>query len=498
MSSLRFFFGKLEDYNLAIKSAFTQALSTINHQLSTNADTIVAPATAAGAAGIHVIRLSGPRAIAIADELFRGRRPLADVPARTLHYGPLMDGERLLDDVVVSLFRAPHSYTREDVVEISTHGSDWLVGEVLAAAVDRGARLARPGEFTQRAFLNGALDLAQAEAVADLIAADSALAHRVALQQLRGGFSHELRELRQELIDFAALLELELDFSEEDVEFANREGLTKLLNSVLSRVEELRQSFRLGNAIKNGVTTVIAGAPNAGKSTLLNALLNEDKAIVSEIAGTTRDLIEDEIMLGGLRFRFVDTAGLRETTDTVEAIGVARTRRRASEAALLIYLIDLTTIENIGSSILDDDAAELQQLNPGNRIPTLIVGNKRDLVSKSTADIFRQKFPAAALLSAQYRDGLLDLQDALLDMARTNGLDASASSTIVTNARHVAALQAAATAIREVLAGLATGLGTELVAFDLRRALTHLGEITGDITPDDLLSSIFGRFCIGK
>lgn len=478
-----------------------------------SADTIVAPATAAGAAGLHVIRLSGPDAIAHADALFRGRRPLANVPARTLHYGPLTDGtDRVLDDVVVAVFRAPHSYTREDVVEISTHGSDYIVGEVLAALVARGARLAGPGEFTQRAFLNGALDLAQAEAVADVIAADSALAHRVAVQQLRGGVSGQLRELRQELIDFAALLELELDFSEEDVEFANRAALTALLVRVLGAVEELRATFGLGNAIKNGVVTVIAGRPNAGKSTLLNALVGEERAIVSAIAGTTRDLIEDEVTLGGLRFRFVDTAGLRETTDEIEAIGVARTRTRAGQATLLVYVYDLTT------GTLTDAETDVTALVGEREIPVLLVGNKADVAriadprapsaavanpalppTGSLAVLVAGGRPALHLhLSAHAAADIQRLKAALLETARVAGLDASGTAAIITNARHHAALGRAAEALRGVLAGLHTGLGTELVAYDLRAALAALGEITGDVTPDDLLGSIFGRFCIGK
>ena len=482
-----------------------------------NPDTIVAPATAAGAAGLHVIRLSGPQAIALADALFQGKKPLVEARPRTLHYGPLTDGAgRVLDDVVVALFRAPHSYTREDVVEISTHGSDYIVGEVLAALVARGARLAGPGEFTQRAFLNGALDLAQAEAVADLIAADSALAHRVAVQQLRGGVSNQLRELRQELIDFAALLELELDFSEEDVEFANRPALTALLVRVLGTVEELRATFGLGNAIKNGVVTVIAGRPNAGKSTLLNALVGEERAIVSHIAGTTRDLIEDEVMLGGLRFRFVDTAGLRETTDEIEALGVARPRARAGQAALLVYVFDLTTEENAGPGLVparvENDVAALLE---GREIPVLLVGNKADLGTPGSSPAHARSAAAAGLqpgaagagrvgqysairISAHAPADIQRLKAALLETARAAGLDANATATIITNARHHAALSCAADALRAVLANLTSGLGTELVAYDLRAALTALGEITGDVTPDDLLGSIFGRFCIGK
>ncbi len=380
-------------------------------------------------------------------------------------------------------------------MEIATHGSDYVVAEVLAALLARGARLARPGEFTQRAFLNGGLDLAQAEAVADLIAADSALAHRVALQQLRGGVSNQLRALRQELIDFAALLELELDFSEEDVEFANRPRLRTLLVRALDEVETLRASFAAGNAIKNGVVTVIAGRPNAGKSTLLNALLNEEKAIVSPIAGTTRDLIEDEITLGGLRFRFVDTAGLRDdTTDEIERLGVARTRARARQAALLVYLFDLTTAT---PAEVATDVAELRAAADTPTLPMLIVGNKQDEATAEQLATFAGQADFL-LISAHQRAGLDALRTALLAAVRAAGLDGTGAATIITNARHAAALTQAGAALREILSTLHTGLGTELVAADLRRALGHLGEITGDVTPDDLLGSIFSRFCIGK
>ncbi|MBG8554625.1 tRNA uridine-5-carboxymethylaminomethyl(34) synthesis GTPase MnmE [Hymenobacter sp. BT594] len=452
-------------------------------------DTIVALSTPPGAGAIAVLRLSGPQAIQLTDELFAGKR-LHEQPGHTLHYGTLRDEGRILDEVVVSLFRGPHSYTREDVVEISCHGSDYIVQQVLAALVRRGARLAEAGEFTKRAFLHGAFDLAQAEAVADLIAADSALSHQVAMQQMRGGFSRELKDLRARLVQFASLLELELDFGEEDVEFADRTGLTSLLQELQTVIRQLLRSFELGNVIKNGVTTVIAGKPNAGKSTLLNALLNEERAIVSAVPGTTRDFIEDEVSIEGIRFRFVDTAGLRETTDVVESIGVERTRQRVRQAALLLYLFDLT------ATTPAEVATELAELNPEGRIPTLAVGNKLDQIDTAEAAAFAQ--PDTLLISAATGQGLPELQQALLQQVRGSGLDRTGSATIVTNVRHARSLEAALEALDAVLLGLSVHHGTELLAADLRRALASLGEITGEISTDDLLTSIFTQFCIGK
>ncbi|WP_324670720.1 tRNA uridine-5-carboxymethylaminomethyl(34) synthesis GTPase MnmE [Hymenobacter sp. GOD-10R] len=453
-------------------------------------DTIVALSTPPGAGAIALVRLSGPNAIALTDEVFSGKR-LRDQPGNTLHYGTIRDGERILDEVVVSLFRAPHSYTREDVVEISCHGSDYIVQQLLSLLIRRGARLAEAGEFTKRAFLHGAFDLAQAEAVADLIASNSALSHQVAMQQMRGGFSQELRALRAQMVKFAALLELELDFGEEDVEFADRTGLVALLQEVQALVRRLLRSFELGNVIKNGVTTVIAGKPNAGKSTLLNALLHEERAIVSAVAGTTRDLIEDEVSIDGIRFRFVDTAGLRETTDVVESIGVERTRKRVQQAALLLYLVDIAT------STPEEVKAELEALNPDQQIPTLIVGNKLDLASEAQVEAFR-RLPDVVMVAAARGEGLEDLQEALLARVRGEGLDQTGATTIVTNLRHVRSLEATNAALDAVLIGLNAGTGTELLAADLRQALASLGEITGEISSDDLLTSIFTQFCIGK
>ncbi|MET4073295.1 tRNA uridine-5-carboxymethylaminomethyl(34) synthesis GTPase MnmE [Hymenobacter sp. UYCo722] len=469
-----------------------------------SSDTIVALSTPSGAGALAVIRLSGPAAVAITAAVFSKKR-FAEAVGNTLHYGTLRDpsGGEILDEVVVGLFRAPRSFTREDVVEISCHGSGYVVRQVLALLLRHGARLAEAGEFTKRAFLSGAMDLAQAEAVADLIAADSALSHRVALNQLRGGFSQELRELRARLVKFAALLELELDFGEEDVEFADRTGLAALLAEVHGVVLGLLRSFELGNVIKNGITTVIAGRPNAGKSTLLNALLREERAIVSAIPGTTRDFIEDEVGIDGLRFRFVDTAGLRDdTADEVEAIGVARTRERVRQAALLLYLFDVTELTPA------EVRAEIQALTTGLSLSVLAVGNKTDLASAEALAAFEAGFRASQpeneppvpllLLAAAQNQGIETLQTALVEQVRGSALENNASATIVTNVRHARALEIAATHLAAVQAGLETGRGTELLAADLRHALAALGEITGEISSEDLLTSIFTQFCIGK
>lgn len=464
-------------------------------------DTIVALSTPPGAGALAVVRLSGPEAVSITQALF-SKKNLAGQPGHTLHYGALREPgtAQILDEVVVALYRAPRSYTREDVVEISGHGSDFIVRQILAALLRQGARLAEAGEFTKRAFLNGALDLAQAEAVADLIAADSALSHQVALNQLRGGFSDELRGLRAQLVQFAALLELELDFGEEDVEFADRTGLARLLAQVQSVVRGLLRSFELGNVIKNGITTVIAGRPNAGKSTLLNALLREERAIVSAIPGTTRDFIEDEVSIDGLRFRFVDTAGLRDNpADEVEAIGVRRTRERIGQAALLLYLFDLT---ELSPAEVQADVAELTASLPN--LPVLVVGNKADLVAKEFLVVETQQLtisnkpPATIRIAAGRREGLDELQTALLAQVRGAGLATTGTTTIVTNVRHARALEEALGYLAAVEQGLAEGHGTELLAADLRHALAALGSITGEISSDDLLTSIFTQFCIGK
>ena len=451
-------------------------------------DTIVALATPAGVGAIGVIRLSGDRAIEIVNDVFQPK-DLSIQTSHTLHYGRIESAGRVYDEVVVSLYIAPKSYTKEHVVEISCHGSPFIQESLIRLFTEKGARFARPGEITQRAFLNGAFDLAQAEAVADVIAADSAAAQSAALHQLRGGFSKELAALREELIHFASLIELELDFGEEDVEFADRKDLEALVNQLLDHVRPLVESFRTGNAIKNGVATVIVGKPNAGKSTLLNALLNEDRAIVSEIAGTTRDSLEDEWTLGGIKFRLVDTAGLRETVDVIEALGVERTQAWVKKAQVVIYMADAMTesAEGLKAGILALGTLE---------IPIIQVLNKVDQVSNSVLVAFQEALPDVILMSAKNHDGLPELEKALLNII---GLDqANASGTLVTNIRHYQQLVQTQETLIRVLNALKTGLTGDLIAQDLRHALHHLGEITGQISNDDLLKNIFGKFCIGK
>ena len=449
-------------------------------------DTIVALATPAGVGAIGVIRLSGDRAIEIVNAVFQPK-DLSVQTSYTIHYGRIEFAGRVYDEVVASLYIAPRSYTKENVVEISCHGSPFIQESILQLFVEKGARFARPGEFTQRAFLNGAFDLAQAEAVADVIAADSAAAQNAALHQLRGGFSKELAALREELIHFASLIELELDFGEEDVEFADRKDLEDLVNQLLVNIRPLVASFRTGNAVKNGVATVIVGKPNAGKSTLLNALLNEDRAIVSDIAGTTRDSLEDEWTLGGIKFRLVDTAGLRETTDVIEALGVERTQAWVKKAQVVIYMADATSETPAGFAAGVKALGELE-------IPVIKLLNKVDQISDLSA--FQTAIPDLIAISAKKRAGLNDLETALLNVV---GLDqVSTSGTLVTNLRHYQQLLQTQETLEGVLAALKTGLTGDLIAQDLRYALHHLGEITGQISNDDLLKNIFGKFCIGK
>ena len=449
-------------------------------------DTIVALATPAGVGAIGVIRLSGDRAIEIVNEVFKPK-DLSTQASHTIHYGRIESAGRVYDEVVASLYIAPRSYTKENVVEISCHGSPFIQESILQLFVEHGARFARPGEFTQRAFLNGAFDLAQAEAVADVIAADSAAAQNAALHQLRGGFSKELAALREELIHFASLIELELDFGEEDVEFANRQDLEDLVNQLLANIRPLVASFRTGNAVKNGVATVIVGKPNAGKSTLLNALLNEDRAIVSDIAGTTRDSLEDEWTLGGIKFRLVDTAGLRETTDVIEALGVERTQAWVKKAQVVIYMADATSETPAGFAAGVEALGALE-------IPVIKLLNKVDQIADLST--FQKAIPDLIAISAKNRSGLNDLETALLDVI---GLDqVSTNGTLVTNLRHYQQLLQTQETLEGVLAALKKGLTGDLIAQDLRYALHHLGEITGQISNDDLLKNIFGKFCIGK
>lgn len=457
---------------------------------------IAALATAPGIGAIAVIRVSGEGAIDLTNRLFRGK-DLTQQASHTAHLGTLRNqpdksGEgSIIDEVLVTIFRSPRSFTKEDVVEISCHGSEFIIQQILRRLTQEGVRLAKPGEFTQRAFLNGQFDLVQAEAVADLIASDSDASHRAALTQLRGGFSKQLKELRQQLIDFVALVELELDFGEEDVEFAHRDRLRQLMLDIRRALHPLIDSFSTGNAIKNGVPTVIVGKPNAGKSTLLNALLNEEKAIVSDIPGTTRDAIEDELFIDGIRFRLIDTAGLRQAIDQIEAIGIERTQQKMRDAALVVYLFD-------GKNI---DADELQVAVADVRAsekPYLLVGNKLDAID----EVKKQQLEAIAgepvvWISAAHQTHLDELKAALSTRVRTDAA-VQTGSAVVTNARHYEHLMGTDEALARAITGLDTNVTPDWLAMDLRVALQHLGELTGEITTDDLLDSIFSKFCIGK
>lgn len=452
--------------------------------MTTTEETIVALATPAGIGAIGVIRLSGPDAITIANSVFKGK-DLTKQQSHTIHFGNIVDGEVILDEVLASLFIAPRSYTRENVVEISCHGSAYILESIIKLLIRKGARSAKPGEFTLRAFLNGQMDLSQAEAVADLIASNSKASQQVALQQLRGGFSSQLQALRDQLVQFASLIELELDFAEEDVEFANRDQLKKLIYEIARVIGALIQSFELGNVIKQGVNTVIAGRPNAGKSTLLNALLNEERAIVSHIPGTTRDTIEEILNINGINFRLIDTAGIREATDTIEKIGVERTMEKIEQSALLVYVYDAAQITQ---DELKSDMESLQR--PG--VTMLKVANKADLLTnEQLADL-----PAdASVISAKEKTHIDELKSKIYHSAVKNQLDGN--ETLVTNIRHLEALQKTEQALARVLDGIDT-VTSDFLSMDIKQALHYLGEITGAVTTDDLLENIFSKFCIGK
>ncbi|UOE47511.1 tRNA uridine-5-carboxymethylaminomethyl(34) synthesis GTPase MnmE [Mucilaginibacter sp. SMC90] len=455
--------------------------------MTDNTDTIVALATPNGVGAIAVIRLSGPDAITIANSVFKGK-DLSKQASHTIHFGSIADGELVLDEVLVSLFVGPRSYTRENVVEISCHASGYIIESIIKLFIKKGARSAKPGEFTLRAFLNGQLDLSQAEAVADLIASNSKASQQVALQQLRGGFSTQLQALREQLVNFASLIELELDFAEEDVEFANRDQLKKLIHEITKIVGRLINSFELGNAIKNGVNTVIAGRPNAGKSTLLNALLNEERAIVSHIPGTTRDTIEEVLNIQGINFRLIDTAGIREATDAIEQIGVQRTMEKISQSALLVYVFDAAeiTIEE-----LNKDIESLQK--PG--ITMLVVANKADLLSPEQLSALPHT-DRAIIISAKEKRHIDELKHKIYSSAVKDQL--SGDETLVTNIRHLEALQKTEEALVRVLGGIDGSITSDFLSMDIKQGLHYLGEITGVVTTDDLLENIFSKFCIGK
>lgn len=458
-------------------------------------DTIVALATPSGAGAIAIIRLSGKDAISIAEQQFKSvsGKHLIKQKTHTIHLGHIVDDTITLDEVLVSVFKNPNSYTGEDVVEISCHGSNYIQQEIIQLFLRKGCRMANAGEFTLRAFLNGKLDLSQAEAVADLIASDNAASHQIAMQQMRGGFSSEISKLREELLNFASLIELELDFAEEDVEFADRTQFKELIERITFVLKRLIDSFAVGNVIKNGIPVAIVGEPNVGKSTLLNALLNEERAIVSDIAGTTRDTIEDEITIGGIGFRFIDTAGIRETEDVVESIGIRKTFEKIDQAQVVIYLFDATDFETESSRF----KVEIEKIkNKYPQKPLLIIANKVDKLDNSFTVNIREEFEGIKLLSAKNGVGVDELKDSLLSFVNTGSL--RNNDTIVTNSRHYDALLKAFEEVQKVKEGLETNLSGDLLAIDIRQALYHFGEITGEITNDDLLGNIFANFCIGK
>ena len=465
-------------------------------------DTICAPATSTGSGAISLVRVSGPQALEIAGSVVSCRGgSVVDAPGYTVRFGTIsLEDGSVLDEVLVSVFRAPHSYTGEDSVEISCHASSYIVSQLLSLLCSHGCRMALPGEFTQRAFTAGKMDLAQAEAVADVIAASSASEHRVAMNQLRGGYSRELQALRSSLLELSALLELELDFSEEEVEFADRSKLRALALEASARCDELASSFKTGNALKNGIPVAIVGAPNSGKSTLLNALLGDDRAIVSDIPGTTRDTVEEICVVGGMKFRFIDTAGLRKTADTVETLGIERSYAAISKASVVLGVIDgsgasamddLRRLSEVFDEMCDSGAKLIPVVN---KIDCLSGACLRpELVSEGSCGAERGILHTVAI-SARTGEGLEELRSALV--AATGPVDES--RTLVTNARHAAALEAASSALNAVVGGLDTSLPCDLVAEDLRAALSHLGTITGEISSDEVLGEIFGRFCIGK
>ena len=460
-------------------------------------DTICAPATSVGAGAISVVRVSGPEAMAAVDRVVRFRSgDAASAPGYSVKFG----GVEGLDEVLVAIFRAPHSYTGEDSAEISCHASPYIVSTLLDRLTDAGCRLAEPGEFTQRAFLNGKMDLAQAEAVADVIASATSAQHRVAMNQLRGGYSAELRGLRKQLLELTALMELELDFSEEDVEFADRSRLRELLDTACSHCRQLADSFRLGNAIRNGVPVAIVGAPNSGKSTLLNALLRDDRAIVSDVPGTTRDTVEETCVIDGVLFRFIDTAGIRESSDEVEKLGIERTFRKISEAEIVLGVVDVSdTPEALEASLRTMlgkvDFSQQKMLILANKSDKIMVNKNVITVNTFVNSTDYKDFTIDIIeISAKTGSGLEMLRSTLVERA---GI-ASTSGTLVTNARHAAALREAAASLSAVSDGLDRHISSDLLAEDLRAALASLGSITGEISSDEVLGEIFSKFCIGK
>jgi len=469
------------------QSAFTYAL---------NKDTICALATPAGTAAIAVIRVSGKDTFSLMDRIFfplKKLNSIAEAEGYRMLFGTIRDEkEETLDEVLVSVFKQPNSYTGEDAVEISCHGSVYIQQRILELLMHMGARLAEPGEFTMRAFSNGKFDLAQAEAVGDLISAHSKTSHAMAMQQMRGGYSDKMKALRKQLLDFASLIELELDFAEEDVEFANRDELNRLLQTLKTEMTTLVESFRVGNVLKKGIPVTIAGEPNVGKSTLLNAILNEEKAIVSEIPGTTRDVVEDSISINGITFRFIDTAGLRKSSDKIESIGIERTHEQIQKARIILYVFDIrhTTCEEVQQKI-----KEFEDLIHDPEKKFILIANKTDELEEIPHDFKKMVELDCVFISAKRRENLKLVTEHLLQAVDT---DLISENTVVSNARHYQELKKALEAIQNIEEGFEQNIPSDLIAIDIRTALHHLGEITGEVTTDELLGNIFGNFCIGK
>ena len=461
-----------------------------------NQETIVALATPSGAGAIAVIRLSGQNAISIAAEVFQSvsGKDISTQKTHTIHLGHVVDGAKTYDQVLLSLFKGPNSYTGENVVEISCHGSTFIQQQIIQLLLRKGAKMAQAGEFTLRAFLNGKLDLSQAEAVADLIASDNEASHQIAMQQMRGGFSNEIAKLRQELLNFASLIELELDFAEEDVEFADRTAFKELLERIEFVLKRLIDSFAVGNVIKNGIPVAIVGEPNVGKSTLLNALLNEERAIVSDIAGTTRDTIEDELVIDGIGFRFIDTAGIRETKDHVESIGIQKTFEKIEQAQVVLFLVDSTELTMDSLERLKVEVEKIKNKYPQKALLTLF--NKKDKLEDSLLSTLQSQIENSIFISAKQKEGIDDLKNELLSFVNTGAL--RNNETIVTNTRHYDSLLKALEEVQKVKYGIESNTSSDFIAIDIRQALYYFGEITGEVTNDELLGNIFANFCIGK
>lgn len=459
-------------------------------------ETIVALATPSGAGAIAIIRLSGKDAIMIAADVFQSvsGKDITKQKTHTIHLGHIVDNGKVYDQVLLSIFKGPNSYTGENVIEISCHGSTFIQQQIIQLLLRRGAKMAQAGEFTLRAFLNGKLDLSQAEAVADLIASDNEASHQIAMQQMRGGFSNEIAKLREELLNFASLIELELDFAEEDVEFADRTQFHELLDRIEFVLKRLIDSFAVGNVIKNGIPVAIVGEPNVGKSTLLNALLNEERAIVSDIAGTTRDTIEDELVINGIGFRFIDTAGIRETQDHVESIGIQKTFEKIEQAQVVMFLVDSTELTMESLERLKVEVEKIRNKYPQKALLTIF--NKKDKLDESLLINLKSQIENSIFISAKQKVGIEELKNELMSFVNTGAL--RNNETIVTNTRHYDSLLKALEEIQKVKWGLDSGISSDLMAIDIRSALYFFGEITGEVTNDELLGNIFANFCIGK